>query len=359
MNRQQRRQAERNEKKALHAPQQAQPKIHSLLDVMVDGKEYESLIAHPNVDVNLGKELLRGIKEIEAARGRRLITYIANVVNPRIKQSKAIDNTDDLPFSEMISQIPSDITEVDVLIVTPGGLAQQVAKFVDKLRSRFKDIAFILPNIAMSAGTIWVMSGDEIIMNSNSFIGPIDPQVPNKDGRFLPAQALITLVKEIQDRGEKKIKAGLNPDWTDLQILRQIDAKELGDAINASNFSIELVENYLHDYKFRSWIKHSDGRPVTVEEKRSRAKEIASLLCDHSTWKTHSRGITREVAWDLCKLKITHAENISDLDRSLRRFWALLYWVFENTSIYKIFMSQEYCILRNDASLNPNKPNNG
>ena len=115
---------------------------------------------------------------------------------------------------------------------------------------------------------------------------------------------------------------------------------------------MELVEGYLYNYKFRDWSFHStDGRPVTDQDKRDRATEIAGMLCSHAQWKTHSRGITRDVAWNECKIKIIHSESINNLDRAIRRFWALMYWLFENTAIYKIFISETYCILRNDRSL--------
>ncbi len=47
----------------------------------------------------------------------------------------------------------------------------------------------------------------------------------------------------------------------------------------------------------------------------------------------------------------TALRGIENLDRVIRRFWALMYWVFENTPIYKIFISENYCIFRNDLSL--------
>lgn len=276
---------------------------------------------------------------------------MANVVNPNIKAVRSIEYSDDLPFSELVNTIPAMQKDIDVVLVTPGGSGTQVAKFVDKLRPRFDTVSFILPNIAMSAGTIFSMSGDEIIMTNSSYIGPVDPQVPNKDGTYIPAQAILTLIEEIQTKGNEAIKKGINPDWTDLQILRQIDPKEIGNAINASKYSVELVENYLHDYKFKTWITHSDGNPVTPEQRKQRANEIANQLCKHSLWKTHDHGITREVAWDVCKLKITHSETIDKLDRAVKRLWALFYWQFENTAIYKTFVSENYSLMRSDRSL--------
>lgn len=329
----------------------AQPITTSLLDKMEDGREFESLLKFKNIQVDFAIEIRKSLLEISSIRNKPIICYISNSVNSRIKASTSIDQNDDLPFAEMLSTIPHDIKEIDIILVTPGGSAQQVSKFVDKLRTRFNKVSFILIDKAMSAGTIFALSGDEIIMNSNGIIGPIDPQVPNKDGFFFPAQAILTLIEEIQQRGEKLLKTGQNPLWTDLQILRQLDPKEIGNAINASKYSIELVENYLYSYKFKNWKDRSNGTPVTDEYKKTRAKEIAEDLCNHSKWKTHSRGITREIAWQICKIKIIHSESIPNLDRSLRRLWALIYWIFENSTTYKIYISEKYSIFRHDTSL--------
>lgn len=324
--------------------------ITSLLDSMEEGREFGSLVKLKNVKIDALTEVRRALKEISDIRKRPVIAYLANVVNPNVKAVRSIEYSDDLPFSELINTIPTEIKDIDIILVTPGGSGIQVAKFVDKLRPRFNSVSFIIPDIAMSAGTIFAMSGDEIIMTSNSYIGPIDPQVPNKEGLYVPAQAILTLIEQIQTKGDLAIKKGLNPDWTDLQILRQIDPKEIGNAINASKYSVELVENYLHDYKFKTWVTHSNGMPVTPDEKKERANKIASQLCDHSLWKLHGRGITRDAAWSVCRLKITHSESIG-LDRSIKRFWALWYWLFENTAIYKTFVSDSYSLMRNDRSL--------
>lgn len=333
------------------ATQQNTPPVASILDVMKDGREFESILEHKKFDVDLTGELRKSMGEIQAVRGKHCIAYLSNVVNSSIKGSRSIDFSDDLPFSELVGTIPNDVTDIDVIIVTPGGLGQQVAKFVDRLRSKFDNVSFIVPNIAMSAGTIWIMSGDEIIMPQGSYIGPIDPQVPNRNGQPVPAQSILTLIQDIQLRGDEMMAKGQRPPWTDLEILRRLEGKEIGNAISASNYSIELVENYLLEYKFRSWTTRSDGSAVSDDHKKARANEIAQLLCNHAHWKSHGRGITRELAWSECKLRITHPEDIAGLERAIRRFWALLYWTFENTRLFKIFLSDYYGIFRSDTPI--------
>lgn len=320
--------------------------VTSLLDVMEDGNEYASLVDVAPQGMNIRDEVQRSIAEIQTIRKHPLLVYAANVINAPAGSSTEISYIDDLPFSEMVSSVPPKQDTIDIVAVTPGGLAQQVSQFVNRVRPRFNNVSMIIPYMSMSAGTIWALSGNEILMDKRAFLGPIDPQVLGKDGRFIPAQALLTALKTIQERGQENIKNGQNPDWSDVLILQNIDAKEIGNALSQSQYSIQLAYDYLLNYKFRDWTTHSNGAVVTPKEREDRANEVAQKLCSHEHWKIHSHGISRDVAWQELKLKINHPEDISGFERALRRFWALLYWIFENTPIMKIFISSNYSLLK-------------
>lgn len=322
----------------------------SPLDVMQDGHEFESLLNYNFANVDIVTEIRRSIKEIEAARGKRTLCYISNVVNGTINNS--IDGTDDLPFREMVASVPSEVKEIDIVLVTPGGLANQVVNFVNTLRPRFDKVNFILLDMAMSAGSIFIMSGDEIVMSKSSKFGPIDPQVQNKEGRFVPAQSILLAINDIKERGQKTLSSGNQPDWTDIQLLKNIDIREVGAALGASNYSIQITREFLEKYKFSSWLVHSHTKqPVTTQDRTERAKIVAETLCDHTKWKSHGHFIDRDVAYNVCKLQITHSETINGLDKAMRRMWALFYWVFENTPLLKIFVSNEYCLIRNKQQI--------
>lgn len=323
--------------------------VDSLLDTMKDGNEYGSIIDAVPKSPLLRDEVRRAISEIEAIRDRPLLVYAANVLKAKVDVPVSIVLADDLPFAEMVAAVPADVKAIDVLVVTPGGVAQQVAKFVARLRPRFDHVGFLLPHIAMSAGTVWCLSGDEIWMDERAALGPIDPQVSGRDGRFLPAQALSTLVADIQKRGQELLKQGAQPNWTDVQLLRNIDAKELGDSLSQTRYSIQLAAEYIEKYKFKSWTHHQNGSPVTPQKKQDRALEIATKLCDHNQWKTHSHGISRDVAWAELTLKIDHPETVDGLVRALRRFWALFYWLFDRARLGKVFISQQYSLFRTAA----------
>ena len=320
--------------------------IKSLYDAIQPGREYESLVAANIRNLNPIADIRLAIADIESVRGRPLLIYAGNTVHGEAGPISAITQDDDLPFCEMISRVPSDVSAIDILIVTPGGFAHQVARFVDIARRRFPEVDFMVPHLAMSAGTIWLLSGNNVWMDERAFIGPIDPQVMGKNGQFLPFQAIQLLVDEIQKRGQNQLKNGQQPNWTDIHILTCMDPKELGSSISASNYSIQLASSYLEKYKFRDWTNHSDGTAVTPDEKRDRALEIAKLLCAHEHWKAHSHGISREVAWQELKLKIKHPESVPGLQEATRKLWAMLYFCFQATEIRKVFASSTYSLIR-------------
>jgi hypothetical protein len=313
---------------------------------MSDDGSYASLIDVRVKSLDMRGELRRAIADLEKVRGRPLLVYAANVVRP--SQYTAIDQNDDLPFAEMVAAVPAGEKKIDLLVVTPGGLGQQVALFVDKIRRRFDHVGFLVPSQCMSAGTIWALAADEIWMDERAYLGPIDPQVMGRDGRLLPAQALLVLLKSIQDQGQEAIKKGQNIDWSLIQLLRNIDAKEIGNTMSMSSYAVQMATQYLREYKFKTWLTHSTtGQPVTENERMTRAVEIAGELCKHDRWKIHGHGISREVAWQELKLKIEHPESVPGLQRALRRLWTLLFWAFENTPSVKVYMSQQYAIFRN------------
>ena len=65
-----------------------------------------------------------------------------------------------------------------VILDTPGGVRRDCRANRPRLRQHYGEVKFIIPDSAMSAGTVLAMSGDEILMDYHSCLGPIDPQLP-------------------------------------------------------------------------------------------------------------------------------------------------------------------------------------
>jgi hypothetical protein len=203
----------------------------------------------------------------------------------------------------------------------------------------------------MSAGTLFALSGDHIWMTERACLGPIDPQVPTKEGRFVPAQALLFLVKQLQEQGNEALSKGGPVPWTAVRIIDSIDKKELGDAITATDYSTKMATQFLLNYKFKNWkIRETSGQEASHDYKVARALEIANSLAAHDKWLNHGHAISREVLWEEIKLKIDHPS--TDLNNAIIKLWAIYNWIFDKTLILKMLVSDNYRYCRYSQKIN-------
>jgi hypothetical protein len=271
------------------------------------------------------KKQLGRIRDLRG--GRDILVYAADL--RKLGAPIAIVREDLLPIQDQLANLSGDC--LDFVIETPGGLGEVAEDIVHLIRGRYERVAVIVPGVAKSAGTIMTMAGDEILMEPASALGPIDAQL-SWQGKTFSAQALLDGMEKIKTEVDETNR--LNRAY--IPILNNISPGELQSAENALAFAKTLVRDWLARYKFRTWERHSStGAPVTDEEKRTRAQEIAAHLCDHAHWLTHGRSIRIDDLQEM-RLKITDYSRSPDLADALRRYHILLQMTFE-THIYKIF----------------------
>ncbi|MBT9166483.1 MAG: hypothetical protein DDT25_01168 [Chloroflexi bacterium] len=58
-----------------------------------------------------------------------------------------------------------DQTKLTMVVTTFGGYIEVVQRIVETIRHHYDHVKFVVPNYAYSAGTVLVMSGDEIYMD--------------------------------------------------------------------------------------------------------------------------------------------------------------------------------------------------
>ena len=109
-----------------------------------------------------------------------------------------IDNLENhiLNIIEELAKDPLKKDKLVIILTTPGGSAIAVERYVNIIRHHYKTVDFVVPNYAYSSGTIFCMSGDNIFMDYFSVLGPIDPQVQNKDGKWVGALGYLDKVNE-------------------------------------------------------------------------------------------------------------------------------------------------------------------
>jgi Serine dehydrogenase proteinase len=261
-------------------------------------------------------------------KGRDILVYAADLNKGNTGAPISIDYSDILPISDQLANLSG--SALDVIIETPGGDGTVAEDIVRLLRGKYKELAFIVPGYAKSAGTIITMAGDEILMGPTSALGPIDAQL-FWQGKVFSAEALLDGMERIKDEVQKT--NALNRAY--IPILQGISPGELQGAQNALDFAVRLVTDWLANYKFKDWKTHaSSGQPVTDAERIQRATEIADQLRSHKKWLTHGRSIKMD---DLRKMKLQITDYAADpqLHDAIHRYYTLLQMTFQ-TNAYKV-----------------------
>lgn len=205
---------------------------------------------------------------------------------------------------------------LDLILHTPGGEVAATESLVDYLRRMFgTDIRAIIPQIAMSAGTMIACSAKVIIMGKQSNLGPIDPQFGG-----IPAQGVIEEFKQAL----KEIKQ----DPTKIPLWQVIVGKYhptfLGECKYAIDWSRKIAQEWLASGMF-------NGAPTPKQT----ASSIVKKLSDHTRTKSHSR----HFSIDDCKkygLKITDLEADQELQDLVLTTHHCYMHTFTNSTAIKI-----------------------
>lgn len=123
------------------------------------------------------------LQQLHAKTGRNVIAYYSGFLSkPNVG---GIDINDEDKNGFMMTVHKLDRTKgLDLILHTPGGGITSTQSIVDYLHKMFRqagspvpDIRAIVPQMAMSAGTMIACSCKEIWMGKHSNLGPIDPQL--------------------------------------------------------------------------------------------------------------------------------------------------------------------------------------
>ena len=208
---------------------------------------------------------------------------------------------------EDLAKNPNKKDKLYVVLTTGGGSINPVKRIVNIFRNYYSEIHYIIPDYAYSAGTIMCCSGDSILMSYYSVLGPIDPQVKNSDGKFVAALGYLDKINDLIVKAQNNTLT-----QAEFLILKDFDLAELRAYEQARDLAIDLLVDWLSIYKFKDWTVHADGTTVTLDQKKDRAKAIATDLSDNKKWKSHGRPINRDELQSI-GLKIDQIESIPNL----------------------------------------------
>jgi len=210
---------------------------------------------------------------------------------------------------------------IDIVLHTPGGSIGATESIVHYLKSIFgNDIRAIIPQIAMSAGTMIACSCSEIVMGKHSNLGPIDPQINGK-----PTHGII----EEFNKAKREIAANPRtiPIWQ--TILSKYSPTLIGECEKAIKWSESMVNDWLQANMFEG---DEDG-----EEK---AAAIIKELGSHALTLSHDRHLAPDQLKGL-GLKIADLEEDQDLQDKVLSLHHSCIITLTQTPAYKIIENQD------------------
>lgn len=278
----------------------------------------------PAVDKNIQQLLNDKLNALEQHFQADILTYYGGIANGLERD-----------FLRIVEDITDKREKIYIILTTGGGSAITVERFVKILRHYYQEVNFIVPNYAYSAGTIFCMSGDNILMDFFSVLGPIDPQVQNKDGNWVAALGYLDKVNEFIEKSQNGTLT-----QAEFLMLKDLDLAELRGYEQAKNLTIDLLKEWLVKYKFKNWTIHESnpelkGQPVQDYEKEARAEFIADQLSNSNRWKSHGRPIDIETLNNFLRLKVEDYSSNIERRTLIRDYDELLSsYVGKNNSIF-------------------------
>jgi ClpP class serine protease len=148
-----------------------------------------------------GPDKQRGalLTQFEGERKSRVIAMIhrqesASIFGVPVAGSISIDDSE--AVLRAIRLIPPE-QPIDIILHTPGGLVLAAEQIAKALVERKGKVTVFVPHYAMSGGTLIALAADEIVMDANAVLGPVDPQIGD-----MPAASI---VKAVEIKGPQRV----------------------------------------------------------------------------------------------------------------------------------------------------------
>lgn len=219
----------------------------------------------------------RYLKKLHEFTGRNIIAYYSGFLSKPDVADTGITDEDKNGLMMAVHKLARK-KGLDLMLHTPGGSIAVTESIVDYLKTMFgRDIRAVVPQIAMSAGTMIACACREIVMGSHSSLGPIDPQMNG-----IPAAGVIEEFK--------RAHAEIVKDNTRIAVWQFVLGKYppsyFGQCENAVNWAKEFARRSLEE------------NMLSAEPRR---KELAGAIVNYLTDFTNNRAHDRHIPIEECR----------------------------------------------------------
>ena len=153
---------------------------------------------------SLKEQRLAKLESLQKARNSKAVTLIhrkETITFLGIPIRSYIDIDDAEAILRVIRRTPED-KPIDLIIHTPGGMVLAASQIAHALQGHAGKVTVFIPHYAMSGGTLIALAADEIVMDPNAVLGPVDPQIG-----MLPAASILEAVskKPVEDTEDRTL----------------------------------------------------------------------------------------------------------------------------------------------------------
>ena len=212
--------------------------------------------------------LIGNLKIYSEKTGRNVVIYASNFLN-NDSEENYINSFDKNGFMKVMTNLNKS-KELDLILHTPGGAISETESIIDYLQVQFnQNIRAIIPQMAMSGGTMIACSCNEIYMGNQSSLGPVDPQILDMSAKSVVKEHELAK-KEIMEQPETI------PYWTTL--LDKYPANFVFECETLIEWSENILEKALKYSKTKN-INKLKKFLITSESIKEHSQNFSAIQC--------------------------------------------------------------------------------
>jgi ClpP class serine protease len=211
---------------------------------------------------------LRLMRTLEVKRGSRVIVLIhrqevMSLLGFPVARYIDIDDSEQLLRA---IKLTDPHVPIDLVLHTPGGLVLAAELIANALSKHPSKVTVFVPHYAMSGGTLVALSANEVVMDENAVLGPVDPQI----GQY-PAASILSAVaqKNVNEVDDQTL------------ILADISRKAIQQVqdtvkrIACCHYPAETVDKLAGELPVGRW---THDYPITVDEARALGLNVSTEM---------------------------------------------------------------------------------
>src|SRR5438477_2583023 len=216
----------------------------------------------------IDRQRAAALGQFERERSSRVIAMIhrqegASLLGVPVAGSISIDDSE--AVLRAIRLTPAE-QPLDIILHTPGGLVLAAEQIAKALVERKGKVTVFVPHYAMSGGTLIALAADEIVMDANAVLGPVDPQIGD-----MPAASI---VKAVEIKGPRSVS-------DEVLILADIAQKA---RVQVAGFVVQILLKHMPEKKaVEVATVLTEGRfthdfPITVQMARELGLKVSTEM---------------------------------------------------------------------------------